>query len=302
MNRFITKLFLTLFLGSILFFGVLAKETNAAGCTATINFLPITNPAPYNQSLSANVKITLSGFDNGGSNDGYCSYNSLLTSFTYKTIYAYFDFDSPVNLTVFPPAPISGNRFSVDRLDLEKNSPTINYEDRTINPSKYGFKGGDTMTIRVYVLACNTDALIKTCVILTGSSPQNVKLNTGAFANYACTGPNSSGQTVYICDTKNTSNCENTIGCTSKQPCTSLSDSNMCGKVVSNTATHKACQNNTCKIVPGAGSDTCTISPNSCAGGGGTTQNVFNLPNPIGVENFQDLINIFRLSSAGIHR
>jgi len=82
-----------------------------------------------------------------------------------------------------------------------------------------------------------------------------------------------------------------------------------CGKALESSVTHKACTNGTCEIVSGAGTDTCTTIGQSCGGSGGggggsgggggggggapvTTQYVFNLPNPIGVTTFQDLINI----------
>jgi hypothetical protein len=274
------------------------KTLAAGGCTASVNFNSIASPFAYNDAISAIARITLSGFDNGGANDGYCSYSSI-TSFTYKTVYTYFDFGSPVDIGAFPPTSVtlSGNKFKVTPFPLQGNDPPFNVAT-VITPSEYGFKEGDIMHIRVQVLACDSGTFIHGCVPLTTSSYQNIQLKGGIFSNFACTGPDSSGQTVYICDTKNVSNCSNTVGCTSKQPCTQLADSSMCGKPVSAQATHKECQNNACKIVAGTqlaiGAKSCT-SDTDCAATSGTTgggTQTFNLTNPIGITSFQDLIGI----------
>jgi hypothetical protein len=273
------------------------QNTLAAGCTATINFNSITSPVAYNDAISAFVKITLAGFDNGGANDGYCSYSGI-TSYAYKVVYTYFDFGSPPS-AAFPPDSItlSGNKFKVTPFPLQKNDPPFNVAT-VITPSEYGFKKGDVLHIRVHVLACDNGTFIHGCIPIATSAYQDIQLKSGIFSNFACTGPDSSGQTVYICDTKNVSDCSNTVGCTSKTPCTQLADSSMCGKPVSAQATHKECQNNACKIVTGTqlaiGAKSCTTNSDCAVTGGATggTSQKFELKNPIGIDNFQDLIAI----------
>lgn len=125
-------------------------------------------------------------------------------------------------------------------------------------------------------------------VVSTGSSGVQI---------YGCKYKDNSGSLIYGCtatpsDSK--SNCSNIPFNCEPNTC-QLIDRTNCGQPVGSATTHKVCQNNACVIVNGAGSDTCTTNPNSCAGGGsggGTTTQNFNLPNPIGINTFEELVNV----------
>jgi type IV secretory pathway VirB2 component (pilin) len=58
------------------------------------------------------------------------------------------------------------------------------------------------------------------------------------------------------------------------------------------TATHKECRNNACVIIPGVGTDQCANDAACARGGGGTSTQNFEILNPIGIDSFQDLVNV----------
>src|SRR3989338_3540601 len=150
------------------------------------------------------------------------------------------------NVSFGPPASAPFNQpltlTSTVTLNLERNSPSVS-ATITIVPSDLGYKDGQALTVNAQVRGCKINNS-GGCDFLTASGNKNVQLTVGIYNNYACTGPDGNGNTVYICDSKNSSDCSNTSGCTSQQPCIKLSDSNLCGKAVSPGGTHKACQNN----------------------------------------------------------
>ncbi|OGN04783.1 MAG: hypothetical protein A2831_01955 [Candidatus Yanofskybacteria bacterium RIFCSPHIGHO2_01_FULL_44_17] len=269
-----------LFIGLFWFFG---PTNNAyANCTANVSFGPPAS-APFNQPLTLTSTVTLSGFDNGGPNDGYCSgITPLGIGFTYRTIRVYY-VDASGN---------TGAAYGSVTINLERNSPSVS-ATITIVPSDLGYKDGQALTVNAQVRGCKINNS-GGCDFLTASGNKNVQLTVGIYNNYACTGPDGNGNTVYICDSKNSSDCSNTSGCTSQQPCIKLSDSNLCGKAVSPGGTHKACQNNACVVVNGAGADTCSSNANcgGGGGGGGGGPQSFEIPNPIGIDTFEELVNI----------
>lgn len=291
--RNIYKIFAVVAIAGFLFVLIPTKSYSAAGdCSANVQLNSIKSPTPFNQPVTFSSTVSLSNFINGGSDDGYCRFSSVVGSYTYRTIYIYYDFGSgPPSLSNIPPTSIVGSKFKVSTVNLAKNNPAIN-NSVSITPLDFGFKDGDAMNIKVYAMGCGSLLLQSACNWLGVSSTQSVKLAAGTYKIYACVAGN--GNYACSAEGKNYSDCSgvpNKSSVCGANPCANI-DSNLCDKPAQNT--HKGCLNNSCSVVPGAGSDTCTTD-DSCKGGGGgstTTQYTFNLLNPIGVENFQDLINI----------
>ncbi len=291
--RNIYKIFAFTAIAGFLFALTPVKDSSAAAgdCTASVQFNSVKSPASFNQPVTFSSTVHLSNFINGGADDGFCQYSGPLgSSFVYRTIYIYYDFGSAPSLNKIPPTSIIGSKFKVSTINLAKNNPAIN-DSVSITPSEFGFKDGDTMDVKIYVMYCGNLLGQSVCGIdLARSSTQSVKLAAGTYKIYACVAGNGN----YACSAngKNYSDCSgvpNKSSVCGANSCVNI-DSNLCDKPAQNT--HKGCLNNSCTAVPGAGSDTCTTDADCTGTGGGTTTQKFEIRNPIGVENFQDLINI----------
>jgi hypothetical protein len=289
-------------------FVLIPVKIASANCTANIQVNLPSGNLSFNRPLTITSQVTMGGFVNGGTCDGYCSVDGTICS---NKFYVYYDFYQAYSLDLSDAPPQAknglGNRYATNTINMTQNKPTPYGSSVTVTPSDLidsnigGFTAGDSMPVKAYVVVCKTGGFFtNNCTILTSSGQYSIKLTSGTYNIFACTGPDAVGKTVYICDSKNDSTCVNTTGCTDRTQCAKLSDSTLCGKEVS-TQSHKECQSNVCVVVPGAGTDNCT----GCAaagggGGGGTTgggttgggNQTFTLQNPIGISTFQDLVNI----------
>ncbi len=285
MKKIIFKVFIIVI--SIGLFYFLASTKNAyADCTANIEFSSPAN-ASFNQPITFTSNVGLGGFDNGGANDGYCSSRVDLsgTRLPAKNLYVYYDFGATINPRSNPPDSLLGSKFKVVKIVLAQNSPTVSAV-ANLTPSDFGFKSGDTFTINAQVLICPEDTRA-VCSRLTASDVRSVQLTAGTYTIYACT---SNGKYACSAGGANRSDCSgipNKSSVCGSSPCVQI-DSNLCGQSV---PTHKGCINNSCVNVSGAGTDSCTTNPNSCAGApAASSSKNFEIENPIGVDNFQDLI------------
>ena len=128
--------------------------------------------------------------------------------------------------------------------------------------------------------------------MLTASGAKSVRLTAGTYQIYACLATNGR----YACSAQGTnrSDCSGVPNratvCGASAPCIQI-DSALCDQPAQNT--HKGCLNNTCSVLQGAGSDTCRTDTD-CAGGdrGGGGPQSFEIPNPIGINTFQELVNV----------
>lgn len=244
----------------------------AGECQTTINFDAKPNPIPANQDITFRASVTLSGLGQSGDpNEGYCTKNGSPVKAISVTFYAgaLGTFHKEINLT---PA---------------NAGPYLLFLD--VKPSEHNL--GASQSFSVYATVYPSPGTSS----LTSSSTIKVNVTQGIFGSYACVTKNAQGQNVYACGSDRY--CSDAVGCTAEQKaaCVQIADNSQCGKPPPSVATHKACNDaQICVPVPGAGSDTCTTDANCVATGGGptTTQYNFNLPNPIGVTDFQDLINI----------
>jgi hypothetical protein len=287
-------------------FALIPPESAFAGqCQAGINFQVQPNPVPENGTLVLSGYVDMSGSvwePPGTANAGYCTVNGTVA----KTIM--------VSARISAASRFNNLQVAHKTFNLVPYQTTHYDFSMTYKPADQTFKAGSSFNV--------VGVVNQEYVQLAVSSPITVNVSAPVYGIYYCVGPNSAGQDVYICDSKNDPTCANTSRCASKTPCRTLTDSSLCDQPIS-TATHKVCVNDKCAEVKGAGSDTCTTvgascAPThkgcvngkcsnvsgagsdtcttvgaSCAGGGPTTTKyTFNLPNPIGVESFQDLVNI----------
>ncbi len=270
----IYKIFAVVVIAGFLFVLLPVKISFAGQCQTQINFDIRPNPAGFNQDVvfSGTVSFNNSVLEPPNTpNAGYCldSRSNPVKTFRVSSENNQFGYVNSADITIRPN-------------DLGPYSFST-----TVKPSDRGLRAGQIFDF-IAVAYSNPGAwgswdLVRSSVI-------RLTLSQGVYGTYACVA--SDGK--YACSPGNLSNCSDVTGCTAqqKQACRSIPDSSQCGKPAPTTATHKACQNNSCVVVSGAGSDTCTTNANCVAGGGGGSTNVFNLENPIGVTNFQDLINI----------
>lgn len=261
----------------LIFFGFLfvflpSHQAVAGECQATINFDAKPNPIPANQDITFKAFVTLSGLGQSGDpNEGYCTKNSSPVKAISVTFYAgaLGTFHKEINL-----APSNAGPYLL-QLDVK--------------PSEHNLRAGQSFSVYATVYPSPGTSS------LTSSSTIKVNVTQGFFGSYACVTDNGQGVMVYACGSDRY--CSDTVGCTVEQKavCVQILDNSQCGKPPPSTATHKACNNaQICVPVPGAGADTCTTDL-SCATTGGkvaTQSYSFNLLNPIGVTDFQDLINI----------
>jgi hypothetical protein len=266
----------------LVFFGFLfvfslGHQALAAGCSVTIhNFEAKPNPAPANQSITFSGDFTVSGFEQEGSpNAGYCLKNNEPVKATTVTLYA--------------GAMTAGGNPHVDNA-ITSYGPGPYYFSFSAKPSDANLKAGQSFSAYATVYTGNVSGRPSLAV----SSTITVNVIAGIYGSWACVTDNGQGVMVYACGSDK--NCSDAVGCTAEQKaaCRQISDNSQCGKPAS-AATHKACNSaHLCVNVEGAGADTCTTDASCAAAGGGptTTQYNFNLPNPIGVTDFQDLINI----------
>ena len=273
MDSYWKKIVFGMFVAGFLFVLMPAK-TALADCTANIQFGPPAS-APFNQLLTLSSTITLGNFNT----DGYCK---------SRTIYVYYDFGSWIDPIKNPPGPLNplGTKWSVVRINLAPNSPAVP-ATVTIKPSDHAFVVGDTLSINAQVIDCS-DRTAGGCSILTTSGSKRVQLTAGLYTTYACVATNGR----YACSAQgaNRSDCsgvpnKNTV-CGASAPCVQI-NSALCGQP---GQTHKACQDNACVSVAGPGPDTCSANAN-CAGAGGGTQD-FEIQNPIGIDTFEELVNV----------
>lgn len=259
-----------LFVGLFWFWG--ASYVFAGQCQTQIIFDIKPNPAGFNQSVTFSGTISFNGSvlePPNTPNAGYCLDNrgNPVKAFYVSSENNQFGYVNSADITIRPndlgPYPFS----------------------TTVKPSDRGLKAGQTFDfIAVAYSRPGAWDLVRSSII-------KLTLSQGVYGTYACVA--SDGK--YACSPGNLSNCSDVTGCTAqqKQACRSIPDSSQCGKPAPTAATHKACQNNSCVNVSGSGTDTCATDANCITGGGGSSStNVFNLENPIGAENFQDLINI----------
>ncbi len=244
-----------------------AKSSFAAECQARINFDAKPNPAPANQNVEFRAFVTLSGLGQSGDpNEGFCTKGG-----------------TPVKaISVRFYAGVARSLYKTTTLEASNSGPYAVYFD--FKPSDFNLQPGQSFTVYAVVFPSpGTSSLVS-------SSSIKVNVIQGAYGSFACV----ANDGKYACATNRY--CSDAVGCTAEQKaaCRQISDSSQCGQIAPSTATHKAC--NAAKIcvnVPGAGSDACNTDAD-CTGASnaGTGRYIFNLPNPIGVENFQDLINI----------
>ena len=267
----IYKIFAVVVIAGFLFVSLPVKVSFAGQCQTQINFDIKPNPAGFNQDVvfSGTVSFNNSVLEPPNTpNAGYClnDKGDPVKVFYVSSENNQFGYVNSKDITVNPsnlgPYPFS----------------------TTIKPADRGLKAGQTFDfVTVAYSRSGGRELVRSSIV-------KLTLAQGVYGTYACV----AGDGKYACSPGNLSNCSDVTGCTAqqKQACRSISDSSQCGKPAPTAATHKACQNNSCVVVSGAGSDTCATNANCVTGGGGGSTNVFNLENPIGVENFQDLINI----------
>ena len=269
----IYKIFAVVVIAGFLFVLLPVKISFAGQCQTQINFDIKPNPAGFNQDVVFSGTISFNGSvlePPNTPNAGYCLDNKSnpVKAFYVSSENNQFGFVNSKDITIKP------NDFGPYSFST------------TVKPSDRGLKAGQTFDF-VAVAYSRPGAWD-----LVRSSVTKLTLTQGVYGTYACVANNGN----YACSPGNLSNCSDVTGCTvqQKQACRGIPDSSQCGKPASTTATHKGCQNNSCVNISGSGTDTCTTDANCVTGGGGSGggTNVFNLPNPIGVENFQDLINI----------
>ena len=146
-------------------------------------------------------------------------------------------------------------------INLEPSRTVAYGFSATFKPSDQSLGAGKSFTATAKVFSSDFAQQ------LTTSTPITVNVAASVFGTYACVADNGK----YACSPTSNSTCSDVPNnaCQGKT-CGVLSDSGKCGQ----TATAPV------------------VTSQAPAPSGGTTTQTFNLPNPIGVENFQDLINI----------
>ena len=243
-----------------------ARYSFAAECQATINFNATPNPVPVNKDLTFKVFVTLSGLGQAGDpNEGYCTKDG-------KPVKA---------ISVRFYAGALGDFHTESVIEASNAGPYLIYFD--VKPSEHNMQPGQSFSVWATVFPSpGTSSLVS-------SSSIKVNVVQGIYGAYACIA--SDGK--YACATDRY--CSDAVGCTVEQKaaCIQISDSSQCGQAAPSTAAHKACNTaHLCVSVPGAGSDECSSDASCTNTRPAATNYSFNLPNPIGVENFQDLVNI----------
>lgn len=269
----IYKIFLGALLLSLFWFLVPVIQVQAGECVARVELSISPNPAPYNQSVTFKVTVDLSRSvlePPNTANAGYCLKNG-----------------QPVKKI---NAAAESNEFGfvqLGEITVQAGNTGPYNLSKSVIPSDKGFKEGARFDF--------TGVAYSEGRLLGRSITQILTLSKGAFGTYACVADDGK----YACSPGAKPGCPDTIDpqternvCAGKV-CAPLLDSSKCAQPAT-AGTHKACVNNACMIVQGGGPDTCTTSPDSCArgGGGGPTTQVFDLPNPIGINTFQELVNV----------
>ncbi len=151
-------------------------------------------------------------------------------------------------------------------------------------PSRYQFTNGDTFAFNIKVEDDDAPGLGD------DFTPVISKTYTVVLTNKLCAYIDpGDGKWACISGSESKTDCSSVSQCSGKS-CQRV-EASLCGTVA--TQTHKACRGTICVVISGAGADECTNNA-KCASGGGTTTTTqkFEIRNPIGVDNFQDLVNI----------
>ncbi|MEX1064130.1 MAG: hypothetical protein WD898_03300 [Candidatus Paceibacterota bacterium] len=273
----------TLGLAIVVFLLVIASTNtaNAGECKTQIQFDIKPNPAPYNQpvTLSGTVSFTGSVLEPPGTtNAGYCLIPNV--GDPVKSVYILFD-------TKRLGTGIQGVSININ----QGTTGSYNFS-KTITPSESGSVAGDDFSVAADVRANGSGGWR-----LTKSSDVAVNLEQGVFGTRGCLADDGK----YACSPGNLSDCSDASACSGKT-CLVLDDSSLCGKTPPKDETHAACRDTFCEQVAGPGQNECSSNADCKGGGGLPTENggtpsgpsnqTFKLENPIGVTNFQDLINI----------
>lgn len=267
----IHKIFVFAAIAGFLFFLIPVKDVLAGQCKAVVNFQAQPNPVAQNGTLNLTGYVDMSGSvwePPGTPNAGYCIAGTTVV----KAIAVQFSSTGGFQGLLAP------NKI----INLEPSRTMAYGFLATFKPSDQNLGAGKSFIAAAKVFSSDFNQQ------LTISTPITVNVAASVFGTYACVADNGR----YACSPTNNSSCSDVPNnaCQGKK-CFPLTDTSKCGQPGQEPTTHKACSGGACVDVAGAGSDTCITNAN-CVGGGGTTTQTFNLPNPIGVENFQDLINI----------
>lgn len=248
------------------------QNAQAGSCQTQITFNAQPNPVPFNQNITFSGTVSISGFEPPGTaNAGFCLTDGRpVRAIIVRLLASGFSLSDigPINLTAFRSEPYP---FS-----------------KTIKPSDFGKTAGSTFAVAADVYPSDNN------VRMVNSSVITVTLTAGVYGTFACV--DSGG--IYRCSPGIKSDCSDVTACTAaqKQVCRTIPDTSQCGRTAASSQTYKACQNNACVQVQGQGTDSCTTDANCTGGrgggGGGTSTQNFEIPNPIGINTFQELVNV----------
>ncbi len=256
----------------------LTNTASAGECRTQIQFGIQPNPAPYNQPVTLSGTVSFSGSilePPGSTNVGYCLIPNV--GDPVRSVYI-----------VFATQRMAGGIGGVSININQGTAGSYNFST-TITPSETGNQAGDNFSIAADVRANGFGGWR-----LTKSSDVEVSLEEGVFGTRGCLAADGK----YACSPGNLSDCSDASAC-SGRTCLVLDDSSLCGTSPPAGETHAACRDNFCESVAGPGQDECSNNAD-CRGlpteddvpPGGSRNQTFRLENPIGVTNFQDLINI----------
>ena len=264
------KILFTLFVVGFLFVLIPAKQAFAGQCKAQINFQAQPNPVPENKTLTFSGYVKLEGSvwePPGTPNAGYC----LVGTYPLKEVLV------SIQSSKFPGALVT-NLVSLKPSDVGPHSYSFSWA-----PSSVNLKSGSSFD--AYAVASGYNR--QTYQQLAKSSAINVNVIAAAFGTYACV----AGNGKYACSPGVRPDCSDVPASSNCQPnsCVQISDTKQCDQPAT-AGMHKACINNACVNVQGTGSDSCSTN-SDCTGGAGGSQN-FDIPNPIGINTFEELVNV----------
>ena len=268
----IYKILFAILIAGFLFVAVPTHNVWAGQCTATVNNFDA-NPKTlaFNQPINLTASIRVTGFESDGSckdRDGN-KYTSLRVQFR-------------------------GDGFIIDggTVAIRSSDPGPYQVTKSFKPSDYNKRAGERFSMVALISTGGSVAYS-----LTQSSPVPIILTAGSYGQWACVADDGK----YACSPGNLRDCSDVISispssvitriCQGK-PCVQI-DNQLCGSPAP-ASTHKECRDRSCVVVSGPGPGNC---PNNCVATptvspGGTGSQSFEIPNPIGVDNFQDLVNI----------